>query len=147
MGLKFSFKGSVEGYVSRIHSGITWTRIVISRGQKLTSAVFIALFITFNQLGSTRKPRSDNSRCNLSVFWIKSQCVCIWIVHLHGLEPTFLFRVVRLSCVYLLDQSYLWVHIFVFHLLPHICLYRLFTVVSSRVRLFYFVWSQSCVML
>jgi len=39
MGLELSFKGSGEDYVSRIHRGIRWTRIVISRGQKLTTTI------------------------------------------------------------------------------------------------------------
>jgi len=36
MGLEFSFKGYGEGYMSRVHSGIRWTRVVISWGQKPT---------------------------------------------------------------------------------------------------------------
>ena len=38
MGLKFSFKDSREGYVSRIHPGIRWTCVIISRGRKSTTA-------------------------------------------------------------------------------------------------------------
>jgi len=41
MRLELSFKGFGEGYVSRIHRGIRWTHIVISRGQKLTTTVYL----------------------------------------------------------------------------------------------------------
>jgi len=37
MGLEFSFKGSEKGYVSRIHRGNRSTRVIISRGRKLTT--------------------------------------------------------------------------------------------------------------
>jgi len=37
MRLVLSFKGAGEGYVSRIHPGIRWTYVVISRDRKLTT--------------------------------------------------------------------------------------------------------------
>ena len=37
IAMELSFKSSGAGYVSRIHREIRWTRVIISRGQKLTT--------------------------------------------------------------------------------------------------------------
>jgi len=39
MEMRLTFKGSGEDHVARIHPEIRWTRIVISHGWKLTTAV------------------------------------------------------------------------------------------------------------
>ena len=46
MGLKFSFKSFGEGYVSRSHPEIRWTRVVISRSRKPTTTDVPSAFLS-----------------------------------------------------------------------------------------------------
>ena len=41
-------------------------------------------------------------------------------MELYGLEPTFLFHVVRLRYLHILDKSYLQIHFYFYHLLLYI---------------------------
>jgi len=52
MGLGLSFKGSGEGYVSRIRPGIGGTLVVIKKSQKLTTTVAPSASLFGRRLGT-----------------------------------------------------------------------------------------------
>jgi len=62
MGLRLFFKGSGEGYVSRIRLGIRWTHVVISRGQKLTTTNSKDII---NEANKEKKMKAHESRENI----------------------------------------------------------------------------------